>query len=827
MLLDWRSLWRRWRARPALPALALLVLITGVGAGATVLGVIWAALLRPLPYPQADRLVLVQSDFPGMKLAGMRLSGPEAVELAGFMKTFQASGFGYLSSALADHGGGPVRVDVARVSAGFLAAMAVTPATGRAFSSQDDLPSGPCRVVIRRGFGDDILGGAAKAVGTTLRLDTEPCEIVGVWPDRVSFVSAQADVWAPLHYDVRAPTANRANHAFTVLARIGGAAAAGAAPDALSGIDTVRADLGRAVEGWVAATGQFHSPSPKFHPLSITPLADVIRGPVRGTAVVLLLAVATVLVVTIANASALFIADADQRRSELLIRAALGASGRRLWRMHTLEAGTLGVLAGVLGGAIALGGSRILRAMAPPALASLDLSLPAWQTTLAAAGVAAVAAAICSLLQATRVPWRSLAGALSGDTRAGTASRARQRLRRALVGIEVALAVTLVAGSALMIESVWRIVHIDLGFRPEGVVRAQINLPADRYDTRARIDAFYDEVTTTVRQQPGVSAAGAVSGLLPERRPNNTSIVVNGVAVDMHAGTPPIEFLQFLTPGAFPAQGLSLKRGRPLTPADVAASQPVVLINERAAEAFFASRDALGGQVRLMGTKLPWLTVVGIVANARQNGVVRNPGTEMFVPLAQAENAFGNGAFTRDLNLVVRVSGADGRTDAAASALRGAVRQVDPAAAISQIETMGEVVTRSIAGPRFLMYVLGAFATTSLLLAAIGVYGVVTNTVTLRTREIGVRRALGAPAGAISGLVIRQVVALVAGGLVAGVALAIVSARLLAPFIFQSDLISPTRLAGIVAGVVVIALAACARPLVRALRVDPAVVLKQ
>ncbi|HEX5217275.1 MAG TPA: ABC transporter permease [Vicinamibacterales bacterium] len=815
MRADLIALWRRWRARPGLPALALLVLTIGVGAGATVLGATYAALLRPLPYPRADQLVVVQADFPGMKLRGMGLSGPEASELAGFARSFAASGFGYVSTALVDIDGVPLRADVARVSAGLLDALRATPAQGQTFTTADDAPAGPCRIVISRQFGDDALGGAVSALGRTVRIAGDTCEIVGVWPRRVLFLGTPADIWAPLHYDIKAPTSNRANHSFTVIARMS---------DDVP-LEAARADIARAVEGWASATGQFHSPSPKFHPLSLTPMVDLVRGPVRGTAWVLLLSVATVLVVTIANASALLVADADHRRSEMLIRAALGADRRRLWRMQAADAVVLGALAAGLGAAAALSGARVIAALAPPVLAHLDVTLPAWQTAAAAAGVAAIAAIVCSLLQASRIPWGSLAGALGGDSRSGTATPSRQRLRRALVAVEVALAVALVAGSALMVESVWRLVHIDLGFRPEGVVRAQINLPADRYDTRARIDAFYDAVTAALHQQPGVSAAGAVTGLLPERRPNNTSIVISGATGDPHLGTPPIQFMQFLTPEAFPALGLTLRRGRLLTAADRAAAQPVVVINERAAQVYFANRDALGGQLRLMGTQLPWLTVVGVVDDARQNGVVRDAGTELFVPLAQAEGAMGRVNFTRDLNLVVRL--ADDRTGAFGPILRAAVRGVDPAAAVSEVEAMTAVVARGIAGPRFLMMVIGGFAVVSLLLAAVGVYGIVAHTVTLRTREIGVRRSLGASGGAISALIARQVMALVTGGLVVGLTLAVSSARLLAPFAFQTELAHPARLAAIAASMVLIALLSSARPLVRALRVDPAVVLKQ
>ncbi|HET9371286.1 MAG TPA: ABC transporter permease [Vicinamibacterales bacterium] len=814
---DLVGLWRRWRARPALPGLALLVLVIGVGAGTTVLGVTYAALLRPLPYPSADRLVLVRSEFPGMKLTGMGLSGPEASELAGLATSLSAVGLGYRSSAIVTIDAEPVRGDVVAASAGFLRALAAKPDEGRVFTADEDAPGGPCRAVVSRSFRDRSLGADGNAVGRTIRVDDRLCEIVGVWPSRVDFVGVPADVWVPLHYDVRSPTSNRANHAFTVVARL--------APG--QSLESARADVARAVDGWMTATGQMHSPSPKFHPLAITPLVDGIRGPVRSTALVLLLSVVAVLAITIANASALLVADVDRRRTELIVRAALGADRRRLWQMHAVEAGALSAMAGLLGAIVALVGANGVAALAPPALANLELSLPIWQSAAIAGAIAAAAALVCSLFQASRLPWHRLGSALADDGRTGTASGSRQRLRAWLVGTEIVLAVSLFAGATLMIETVWRLSTIDLGFRPEGVIRAQINLPSDGYDTRARIDGFYDAVADMVRARGDVLAVGAVTGLLPERRPNNTSITINGAtgpAADPHLGLPPIQFVQYLTPDAFAALGLELRRGRLFTPGDSAGSQRVVIVNERAAATYFAGRDALGGQLRPMGPGFEWLTVVGIVADARQNGVVREPGTEMFVPLAQADSALGRGSFTRNLNVVARVR--DGDPAALGPVLRDAVRAIDAAAAISEIETLGDVVARGVGGQRFLMFVLTGFAAVAIALATIGVYGVIAHAVALRRREIGVRRSLGASHWAVARLVGRQVTSLVIGGLVVGTGVAIAGTRLLAPFVYQADIANPARSAAAGAAIAILALLATARPLQRALQVDPAVVLR-
>jgi predicted permease len=814
MRADWSALRRRWRARPALPALALLVLVAGVGSGAAVLGATYAALLRGLPYPDADDLFAVQSAFPGMTLAGMGLSGPEASELPTLTRSFSHVGVGYLAGGLIAGAGMPVRADIAHVSAGWIGALGVPAADGRAFTPAEDRPSGPCLAVLSPRFRAAAFDRRREPVGTTLRIDGRPCEVVGVWPDRLDFAGRPADVWVPLQYDVRSPSANRANHAFTVLARLAPGVSPGAA----------RADLARAVDGWTAATGQFHSPSTAFHPLSMIPLDTSIRGPVRSTGQVLVAAVVVMLVVTIANAGALLVADADRRRQELALRAVLGADRRRIWRLHLVEAGALAGIAAIAGAALAYGGSRLIAALAPPALASFDLALPVWQTALLAAVLAAAAAAIGSLLQVSRLPWSSLAPALGDDGRTSTATSRRQRLRRSLVGVEVALAVALIACAAVMVESVGRLSRVALGFAADGVLHARINLPADRYDTRARIDAFYDTLAAGLRARPDVAAVGAMSGLVPDRRPNNSSFLVDGTVAD-HTGTPPVQFVQYLTPEAFTTLGMTLRRGRLFTSTDTATSQPVAIVNERAARTYFSGRDPVGGRLRPMGAGFAWLTVVGVVADARQNGLAREPGTEVFVPLAQADGALGRAAFTRDLHVMVRVRSGD--PTSLAPALREAVRQTDPGAAVSDLEPLSAVVQRAVATERFLAGMIGAFAGVALLLAAVGLYGLVAHTVGDRAREIGIRRALGAPQASLIRLIVRRLLPMVGLGLAAGIALGAGGARLLTPFSFETELASPARLALVAVALLIVAALACARPLAAALRVDPAIALRQ
>jgi putative ABC transport system permease protein len=374
-----------------------------------------------------------------------------------------------------------------------------------------------------------------------------------------------------------------------------------------------------------------------------------------------------------------------------------------------------------------------------------------------------------------------------------------------------------------MLESFVRLLNVDLGFRTAGVLRAFVNLPAGRYPDRRVTDLFYDRVDELVRAEPGVASVAFISGLPPERRPNNSSFIADGQAVDMHTGVPPLEFVQFGSPSMFDVLGVPVVRGRAFSAADTQNAAPVAVINERATRAFFQDSDPIGRRMRTMLPGRPWMTIIGVVADMRQNGLTRPAGTELYVPLAQAENA-SNGNL-RNLNVVIRMTG--GAPERIADALRKAVVAADSTAALSNIEAMDVTVARTIAAPRFLTWVVGGFAAIALLLAAVGVYGVVSHSVASRTREIGVRRSLGASAPAIGRLIAQDIGRLVLGGLALGILAAVYASRALAPFAFDTAADSPGRIAAVAALLALAALAAGALPLVRALRIDPASALRQ
>jgi predicted permease len=813
MLKDLGHVLRRWRRRPALPALTALVLTLGAGASAAMLALGYATVLRPLPYPGEDRLVIVNSQFPGMRLTGMGLSGPEASELRELSGAFSAVGFGYVTGLAVRIGDGAAQARTAFTSAGLLAALAPTPVAGRLFTAAEDRSGGPLVALLGEEFWRTSLAAAPDLIGRTLVVDGRPHEVIGILPRRVRLVAQPVDVWVPLQYDVRAPTSNRANHAFTVIGRLRPAVSFTAA----------EGDIARAVDRWAAATAQFHTPSPTMHPLSLARLPDVVRGAVRPAAIVLVAAVALVLVIALANAATLLIAEADARRMEHAIRSALGAGATALLRLAGAEVLLLAMLSSVGATAIASLTGRITAALAPAAILQSDFDLPLAAVAALSTAIACAAAAIAGAAMPGRIRRARITDALAAENRGGTAAPGRQLVRRMLVGVEVALAVALVSGAALLAESFWRLTRIDPGFSPHGTVRGFVNLPST-YSRRELVDAFYSDLLADLRRQPGVEAAAVMSGLPPQRRANNSSFLPDRSTLgDVHAGLPPVQYLQFVSPDFFRVMDVPVIDGRAFTEADRAGSQPVALLNQRAAAVFFPDGSAVGRRIRSMAPQAPWLTIVGVVGDMRQGGLDQPPGTELLVPLQQAGLAAG-APLARDLNVIVRLSGGD--PHAFASTLRQIVQRLDSSVALSGVETMTAIVDRSIAGPRFLAAAIAAFAGIAMCLSLSGVYGVVRHHVASRTREIGIHRALGASHARVASLAGAPVVGLLTIGLAFGTAGAIAGARALQPLLFDVPAGDPWRFVAIGAGVLMTAFAAIASPLFRALRLDPAAALR-
>jgi putative ABC transport system permease protein len=551
----------------------------------------------------------------------------------------------------------------------------------------------------------------------------------------------------------------------------------------------------------------------------VEPLADVVFGPVRPALGVLLGAVALVLLVACVNVANLLLARGAGRAQEVAVRAALGADGGRLARQFLIESLLLALVAGAAGIALAFLTLRALVAIAPPEVPRLDMVAIDLRVLAVTTGVSILIGLAFGLVPSLQARGVDVLTALRSEGGArGSAGRRGTRLRSALVTAEIALAALLVVGAGLLIKSFWRLQQVDPGFRAAGVLKAEYRLPRARYPVNfanwpnfKEMHAFTDALVARAAALPGVESA-AVAGNHPLDQGFTNSFSV--VGREAEARNWPEISVRRVTPSYFPTVGLRLARGRLLLESDHTFAAPVVLINEAASRRFFGDRDPRGSQINMWGAAR---TIVGVVDNEKFSGLTEEAPLAIYLPLAQAPSANGAGA------LLLRTAG-----DPAAlvPAARQAVREIDPALAVFGVETLEQTVSRSVSQQRFTMLLLGLFAASALVLAAVGVYGVLSYTVGRRTREIGIRMALGAREGRVLWLVVGQGLVLAWVGLALGLAGALALTRLLGSLLFGIEPTDPATFASVAALLLLFTLAASYVPARRAMRVAPATALR-
>jgi putative ABC transport system permease protein len=809
---------RRLRREPGFAAAVVAMLALAIGANTAILGIVDAVLLRPVPFDDPDGLAVVWETDRHSGTTREPASVPDFLDYRARARTL-ASLEALLATEVTVIGeaGDPVRLAALRVSHGFLPMLGLRPILGRRFEAGDDRPGGPRVILISARFWGAAFGRDPGVIGRTVRIDDEPWSIVGVmgeeaefgvlqvlsaaaysraWADRGDRVSV--DAWLPLQADVRALP--RETHPIVMLGRLAGGSTAAAAQQEL---ETIARDLER-THPENAGRGVF-----------VEPLAQVVLGPARPPLLVLQAAVALVLLVAGANVASLLLARGARRSREVGILSALGAGRGALVRQFLAESLVLTAVALGAGVALAAVTLRLLVALAPPEvprLASAAVDLRVLGAAGALSAVVAVVFGLVPLRQAGRV---DLVVALKEGGGLWIAqSGGRIRLRRVLVVAEVALAVVLVAGAGLLAKSFWQLLSVDPGFRAEGVLKAELQLPPARYPVDfarwpdfAEIHAFTERLLARVSAIPGVEAA-AVAGDHPLDPGFTNSFAVAGREAE--ARDWPEISVRRVTPGYFRTVSLGLIRGRLLRESDATSAAPVALLNEAAVRRFFARQDPIGAGIRLWGTVR---TIVGVVADERFHGLAEPAPPAVYLPLAQAPSV--NGAHV----LLVRAAG-DPR--AIAGSVRAAVRELDPALAVFGMETLDETLARSVGRRRFLVALLGAFAAVGLLLAATGLAALLSYTVAARRREIGVRLALGAGRPRVLALVIGEGLSLSAAGLALGVAASLAVSRVLASLLAGVGPSDPATFAVVSGLVLVVALAATLLPAWRAASIDPA-----
>jgi putative ABC transport system permease protein len=713
---------------------------------------------------------------------------------------------------MASGGGGdaPIRAVSAVATSDLFETLGVRAELGRPFNADEDLPGGENVATLSYELWQRAFGGDPGIVGRNIIVNGNDTRVTGVMRPGFDVADARVEIWVPVQLDP-ANRQNRGSHFLDVVARLN--------PNTT--IEQARAELSVLVEGWAAANPETHVPTPDNHPIFLTGLQEDLVGGTRVALMLLLGAVGFVLLIACANVANLLLARAESRQKEIAVRSALGAGRGRLMRQFLTEGVVLSLVGGALGLLIGYAGVRVLLATNPrgiPRALEIALDGPVLLFTLA---VSIVTGLIFGLAPALHLTKRTVTQSLRDGTGRTTASGARQRVRRALVVSEVALAVILVVGSGLMLRSFAALQKVDPGFDPDGLLTFQLFLPAATYPDPPGQAAFLDRLLDRMRAVPGVTSAAAMSGMPPRRDVNANDTDFEGLVPTEDGPAFNTDYWQFVTRDYLETMDIPLRDGRLFNFADEGGT-PVVLINERLAEVFYPDMNPLGRRLRPPGDGVPWLTIVGIVKDVKQGGLEEETGTEIYFLYPQVARAVGFAP--RTMNIVLRTAGDPMQL---ASVVRSEVRALDAQLPVANLASMNDVMYDAVSRPRFITMLLAVFAAVALALAAIGTYGVMAYSVAQRRLEIGIRMALGAQASTVLGMVLGQGVAVAGLGLAIGIAGSFALTRLLSSLLFNVSATDPLAFLSAPLLLGAVALAACYIPALRATRVDPAIVLKQ
>ena len=802
---DLRFALRSLARSPGFTAVALATLAFGIGANTAIFSVVNGVLLRPLPFPEADRLVAVYQTFPNQNVSNAGLSYPNYADLSAAARSFETLGAIRMHDYTLTGRGEPMLAVAATVTSNVFAVFRATPLLGRVLAAADDSPGAPPVAVLSEKLWRERFGGDPSVLGQSVLLDARPFTIVGVLPAafRTPPESPPAELWTPLVQDpVFADLEERrGGHYLTVVGRLAPDAALPAANGEAAAIQTRLAhQFPKENEGWG---------------IRLVPLAEGLVAGVRTALWVLLGAVALVFLIACANVANLLLVRSAARSREVAVRTALGAERGRLVRLLLTESLVLGFAGGALGIALAAAGMGALRGWLPADLpraadVRLDLRVLAFSVV-----VSILSAAIFGLVPALQASRADLAVGLREGAPASGESGAKRRLRDLLRVAETALSFVLLVGAGLLGRSFLRLQSVRLGFEPEHVLTAGLSLPRAQYAKPDQWIGFYTRLVERLQAIPGVAGAAAALPLPLEGGGLHFEFKIEGrpapaTALDFSANYTAV------TPQYFSVLRVPLLRGRVFAESDAATAPKVCLISDTFAKRYFPGEDPLGHSLVFGFTDSVPRRIVGVVGDVRRDGLAAVSRPEMYVPFVQDPWWASY--------LALRASGDPG---ALASAVRREVHAIDPTLPIEGAQPMTQVVYDSVAQPRFRTRLVGVFGAAALLLAVLGIYGVMSYSVGRRAREVGIRAALGASRGDVLRLVLRQGLGLTALGLAGGALGSAILTRFVASVLYDVGPLDPATYAGVALLLAAAGALACLLPAFRATRVNPVRALRE
>jgi putative ABC transport system permease protein len=798
---------------PSFTAAAVLCLALGIGATTAIFSVVNAVVLRPLPYAQSGRLVRVFTEFPSFPNGGLRhfwLSPPEYLDLKRDAKSYEEIE-GWVNGGVNLAGvSEPVRAQAGIVTGGLLYMLGVQPMIGRLLTPADDAPNAPTTAVLSYGLWQRAYGGETSILGRDIRLNGQACTVIGVMPPSFAFNPGEVDppeLWTPLQIDPAKP-GGRGQHYLSILARLKEGVAMAQAQD----------EMTRYAAQMSATTAAANHPfDPKIHPIVLADFQDEVVKGVRPAMLVLLGAVAFVLLIACVNVANLLLARAEARRREIAVRAAVGAGFGQLLRQFIVEGILLSVTGAALGMLLAVGGLRLLvatNAGSIPRVAEVNID---WQVLGFALGISLLTGIAFGLAPIFHLKVGSLAETLKNAGGRNTAGGGTG-FRSVLVASELALALVLLIGAGLMVKAFWKLQQVDAGINPEHVLTMRLALPSPAYSDLAKTRNFWGSLLSRIGALPGVVKVSMTNGLPPNRRILANDTPIEGFVPVPNGPMQNVDYWNIVSPSYFETVGARLIEGRLLTDSDGSSATPVVAINQTMARVFWPRESAIGHRLRTGGgTSTPFRTIVGVIADIKNAGIDRATGTELFVPYQQYPFTFGTGY------LAIKTQG---DPLAMVRTVEAQVHALDASLPVSSIRLLDDVLNADRSRPRFLTLLLTLFSTLSLVLAALGIYGVISYAVAQRTNEIGIRMALGAQTGDVLRMIGGTGLRLALAGTTAGAVGAFALTRFLSGLLFGVSSMDVVTFLAMAALLIAVTLLACYVPARRASKVDPLIALR-